>query len=196
MNGNQNNMRSFNKLIITSAVFVLSVCALYSQNTPLSFMERFIGSWGGTEGTAQNPDAGEIIGFHFEWADKSKQVIRFYEGYHPRKGEKIVENFLTYNPLTRKTEFMAFNYRNPMLFKGSFNQVPDGFERRYKVWYTNKDYLNTAEKERGDFIEWADTCKMLNDESMHCKTERIHPDGKRTPFDPKRPEGWTMKRKG
>lgn len=166
-------------------------------SNPLSFMEPFIGSWGGPEGAAdQGQESEERIGFHFEWANESKQVIYFYEGYLPDKGEMVVENFLTYNPLTLKTVFIANNYKSPMLFKGTFNKVLNGFERRYQVWYTDTKYLTEAEKQRGGFIEWADTCKMLEDGSMHCKTERIHPDGKRTPFDPNRPEGWTMKRKG
>ncbi len=185
-------------LLIFAFLFNTGVAQESSQNdslsNPLSFMDPFMGSWAGDE-FQDNPEFKDMIGFHFEWAKDSKEVIYFYEGYNPKKNKKIVESFVSFNPFTKEVEFMAFNYRSPMLFKGTFNQISSGFERRYKVWYPTVDYLTEDEKKRGGFIEWADTCKLLEDGIMHCKTERIHPDGKRTPYDPKKPDGWTMKRK-
>ncbi len=171
-----------------------------SENNPLAFMDAFIGSWVMPDDTSddfiqQNPQFKDMIGFQFEWGDDKKRIMRFNEGV-PKKdpSNRILETFVTYNPHTNQVYFIGFQRLQNFLFEGTFREIPNGFVRLYRTWYPDNIQFYTEYDKAQGYVEWRDTCVLKDKNKLHCKTERKLSNGNWTPFDPKKPEGWTMKK--
>lgn len=148
-----------------------------TADSPLAFLEPFIGDWGmdpDSEAARKNPEMADGVAFRLEWAEPGRRLLRFYEGIPAGDLERrVLENLVTVNPRTGEILALGYQLRDDFLYESTFAPQPDGFVRDYRVTYPPEQEFRDDEDRARGWIRYRDRCRLFVPDRLHCVTEQM-----------------------
>ena len=102
---------------------------------PLTFLEPLIGTWTADSAwAAENPGMESLIPISFRWGPTRYSIID--QAALPVRGQLFTLSQITWNPTTRRAEFIATQSNDSLLFTGYYEPVGErDIRRTYDVHY-------------------------------------------------------------
>ncbi|NNF26362.1 MAG: hypothetical protein HKN73_03955 [Gemmatimonadetes bacterium] len=102
---------------------------------PLTFLEPLIGTWTGDSAwVAENPGMENLIPISFRWGPTRYSIID--QAALPVRGQLYTVSQITWNPTTRRAEFIATQSNDSLAFTGYYEPLGDrDIRRTYDVHY-------------------------------------------------------------
>lgn len=123
------------------SLLILSINGLINaQENPLEQLNHYIGTWGPPPGDPiieRDPKLKDLKVIDFEWG-VDKRVIWSKTGIYPDGEEAVVfsEGMITYNPTSKKLEWLEYQIMNEILFEGEYSVLEGNkVQRIYTVYY-------------------------------------------------------------
>jgi len=147
---------TFSSLLACTLIPAAAECQSPSGG-PLDFLEPLIGTWTGDPAwVAEHPGMEALVPISFRWGPTRYSIVD-HAGL-PVRGQLFTVTLITWNPVSRRAEFLATQCGDSLAFRGYYEPLQNGDIRRtYDVLYPDGSVVQFRESfffDGPDAFDW------------------------------------------